>query len=114
MHPRPKSISGAPGNNLFGFPAQQPKNTKTAKQAIYDNTGVGTDLRQSKTIESSPKPSPSVFLKPSGVDDPKDSRPSAYTDIIPGARSKKAKRERSNVDQPDGEGTNRKKKKSTG
>lgn len=117
VHPHLKFISG---------PQQkQPKNTKTAKQAIYDNTGVGVDIRRSKTaqIESSVKPVPDVFLKPAGVDDPLDSKPvilgskssthSAEADIISGTLNKKVKRERSNMDQPDRGSQKRRKKKST-
>ncbi|KAF5376749.1 hypothetical protein D9615_007896 [Tricholomella constricta] len=119
VHPRPKSISGGSGG-LFGFPEQQqskPKSTKTAKQAIYDNAGVGEDLRRTKqrTQEAPSKP---VFLKPVGVDDPLDSKPpssgtkpKADSEVIQVARSKKTKRERSGTNQVDGEDTKRKKKK---
>ncbi|KAG6833414.1 hypothetical protein H0H87_007399 [Tephrocybe sp. NHM501043] len=110
VHPRPKSISGGPGG-LFGFPNQQPskpKNAKTAKQSIYDNTGVGEDLRNaSKEKPSIPTPpAKPTFLKPSGVDEPQTAKPSraasAGSDIIQGARSKKLKRERSGTDGVDG------------
>lgn len=128
-HPRPVSISGSSGM-LSGFP-QQAKSTKTAKEAIYDNTGVGADLR------GKPVPTVPVFLKPSGVDEPSAPKPNTTKtrtvhgstgsprksndepstsnmegDIIPSTRSKKVKRERSTADQMDGEGTKRKKKKS--
>ena len=117
VHPQPKSISSASGH-LLGFPQEQPKSTKTAKEAIYDNTGVGKDLGRSK-------PEPPIistgFIKPAGIDDPLKERPmgtklrseatNEEDDVIPGARKKKAKRERSGIDQPDGEVTKRKKKK---
>lgn len=115
-HPRPKAISTAPGN-LFGFPQEQPKNTKTAREAIYDNSGVGADLRSSRTESSVP----TGFLKPAGVDDPLKTRPSSSrldlkakvekTDVISGARKQKAKREHSTLDLQDGEGVKRKKTK---
>ncbi|KAG6910364.1 hypothetical protein DXG01_011079 [Tephrocybe rancida] len=123
VHPRPKSISGGSGG-LFGFPDEQPskpKNTKTAKQTIYDNTGVGQDLRSSRQQLSNPiLPSPAkpVFLKPAGVDDPQEAKPKSHaanasSDIIQGARSKKPKRERPGTEKPDSEeDTKRKKKKS--
>ncbi|RDB17597.1 hypothetical protein Hypma_001044 [Hypsizygus marmoreus] len=131
-HPRPISISRASGgSNLFGFPPQQPKsanpNAQTAKQAIFDNTGVGVDLRASASkfpqSEGSVKPSPgpNVFLKPAGVDDPSETKSSsavstpgvvaADSDVIPGARSKKVKRVRSGIDQTDADAMKRKKKK---
>ncbi|KAG6853843.1 hypothetical protein C0991_000837 [Blastosporella zonata] len=121
VHPRPKTISGGPGG-LFGFPDQQPSkpnNAKTAKETIYDNTGVGKDLRASKQqvsnlISTPTPPAKPVFLKPAGVDEPQDTKPSpatnASSDIIQGARSKKVKRERPGM--ADGEeDTKRKKKK---
>lgn len=127
MHPRPRTISG--GSGLFGFPeAPQSKtnppknvNAKTAKQAIYDNTGVGKDLRQPKSKEKNPSSAKPVFLKPAGVDDPLATKrssslsvldSSAASDIIQGARRKthSTKRERS-TDTPDGEDTKLQKKK---
>ncbi|KAG5645130.1 hypothetical protein DXG03_006847 [Asterophora parasitica] len=114
IHPRPKSISGGAGG-LFGFPDEQPskhKSTKTAKQSIYDNTGVGEDLRRKRQTQDAP-PSKPVFLKPAGVDDPKPSSPGtapkAEPDVIQGARRKQVKRERSSTDQPDGDDSKRKK-----
>jgi len=119
VHPRPKSISiSSASGHLLGFPQEQPKSTKTAKEAIYDNTGVGEDLGRSK-------PEPPIistgFIKPAGVDDPLKERPMSTKlgpeatneedDVIPGARKKKAKRERPGIDHPEGEATKRKKKK---
>ncbi|KAG6877632.1 hypothetical protein C0993_005453 [Termitomyces sp. T159_Od127] len=124
VHPRPKSIS-ASSVGLFGFPNQapsKPKNAPTAKQLIHDTTGVGEDLRRRPSkqtsnsrpkVESAPVPTPPVFLKPAGVDDPHEMHvTSTDTDIIHGARNrKKPKRERPSPDQPDGEDVKRKKKK---
>ncbi|GLB44485.1 putative M-phase phosphoprotein 6 [Lyophyllum shimeji] len=126
VHPRPKSISGGSGH-LFGFPEKRdskrdskPRSTKSAKQAIYDNAGVGEDLRRAKLQKLETTSAKPTFLKPSGVDDPHDVKPpssgatsSAHDDgdVIQGARSKKVKRERSSTDQPEGEETKRKKKK---
>lgn len=115
IHPRPISISGSSGKLLSGFPS---KHAKTAKQAIYDNTGVGTDLRPQKPIHpvSPVKSSPSVFLKPSGVDDPAETKPYEETsnsnaqsdaDVTPRTRNK---RQQIN-DHRDEEGAKRKKKK---
>ena len=119
VHPQPRSISSASGH-LLGFPQEQPKSTKTAKEAIYDNTGVGKDLGRSKP--EPPRPIISTgFIKPAGVDDPLKERPMSTKlgpeatneedDVIPGARKKKAKRERPGIDLPDGEAAKRKKKK---
>jgi hypothetical protein len=116
IHPRPISISESSGKFLSGFPS---KNAKSAKQAIYDNTGVGVDLRPPKANHLVPpaQSRPSVFLKPSGVDDPADTKPyegasnldlQSDADDIAGARNK---RQRPTNDRRDGEGAKRKKKK---
>ncbi|KAG6810348.1 hypothetical protein H0H92_012241 [Tricholoma furcatifolium] len=132
VHPRPKTISGGSGG-LFGFPdpdAQSPKpkskskdkNKKTAKEAIYDNTGVGEDIHPTKQhLLSNPPPGTNsktaTFLKPAGVDDPLETKPkpspaaSTDSDIIQGARGKKLKRERPGTDTPTGDDSKRKKKK---
>jgi hypothetical protein len=63
--------------------------TKTAREMIYSNSGVGVDLRASRSDVTSgpddsarpqpPRPEPTLpdtlpmFLKPSGVDDPAES-----------------------------------------
>ncbi|KAF9463496.1 hypothetical protein BDZ94DRAFT_1258948 [Collybia nuda] len=130
VHPRPISISGSSGT-LSGFP-EKVKSTKTAKEAIYDNAGVGTDLR-TKSLPSAP-----VFLKPAGVDEPSTRKPDNTksrnhsrgshespqksnddpntpdldNDTIPNTRSKRAKRERSTPDQIESGGPKRRKKKS--
>ncbi|KAH0580018.1 hypothetical protein H2248_002834 [Termitomyces sp. 'cryptogamus'] len=126
VHPRPKSIS-AGSVDLFGFPDRapsKPKNAKTAKQLIYDETGVGEDLhpRSSRQLlNSKPKsklppaspPLKPMFLKPAGVDDPHETHvTSAASDIIHGARSqKKSKRERPSAEHPDVEEDIKRKKK---
>ncbi|KAG5637701.1 hypothetical protein H0H81_003556 [Sphagnurus paluster] len=130
VHHRPK-ISDKSGAGLFGFPDEpssksKTKSSKTAKQAIYDNTGVGEDLRRRATktrdvdeaLAADSLKLKSVFLKPAGVDEPTPagSGPSSIShnsdpDVIQGARSKKAKRDRTNADQPDGEDAKPKKKK---
>jgi hypothetical protein len=115
IHPRPISISDSSGKLLSGFPAKYPK---TAKQAIYDNTGVGSDLHPPKPIydESPAKFTPSVFLKPSGVDDPAETKPyeeasnlntQTGANVTPGTRNKR----RQANDHRDEEGAKRKKKK---
>ncbi|KAG6890134.1 hypothetical protein C0995_011427 [Termitomyces sp. Mi166 len=125
VHSRPKSIS-AGSVGLFGFPDQAPsksKNTKTAKQLIHDNTGIGEDLRRrpskqlpipkSKPVSTlASPPTKPVFLKPAGVDDPHETHvTSAGSDIIHGARNKKSKREYPSTEHPDGEEDNKRKKK---
>ncbi|KAJ7581382.1 hypothetical protein C8J56DRAFT_895817 [Mycena floridula] len=66
-----------------------PDNAQTAKQAIFDNSGVGTDLPVTRSVPGpSIQPAPLVFLKPSGVDDPAE-------EIIQSARKvAKSKRDR--------------------
>lgn len=140
-NPRPMSISGS-SSTLRGLPEGVKKRSKTAKELIYDNTGVGVDLRQASRT-TNPLVPPTRFLKPPGVDDPKDTKhpplpvdpsgpsnrskpgtpPPNESDVNsdhnplkskPEGRSRKPKRERSMVDQTDGESSRRKKtKKST-
>lgn len=121
MHQRPKAIS-AGSVGLFGFPDQAPskrKSAATAQQLIHDNTGVGEDLRprpskhKPKLESTQPLATKPVFLKPAGVDDPREMHvTSTDTDIIHGARNKKKpKRDRPSLDHPDSEDVKRKKKK---
>jgi len=112
IHPRPISISDSSGKLLSGFPS---KHTKTAKQVIYDNSGVGTDLRPPKPTYPV-KSMPNVFLKPSGVDDPGDTKPyeeasnsNAPSDADFSSRTRSKRRQ--NKEHRDEEGTKRKKKK---
>ncbi|KAF8438456.1 hypothetical protein L210DRAFT_243446 [Boletus edulis BED1] len=65
---RPHSISST---GMASLTARQSKKynkdpSKTAKNIIFDMTGVGTDLRQSSSMQGT------AFLRPSGVDGPAD------------------------------------------
>ncbi|KAK1220431.1 hypothetical protein PQX77_016812 [Marasmius sp. AFHP31] len=63
------------GNLKPGRPIS--KSLPTAKLAIFDSSGVGTDLHSSSqllsgaTLEESASSKPAKFMKPVGVDDPK-------------------------------------------
>jgi len=108
IHRRPiwKSASGT-SEQLKGFEPQ--KDTKTARQTIFESGGVGTDLRApSRKIATS-----TTFMKPAGVDDPKNIHvlPSSGS-IIEGARQKQIKRERDNGDEPSDSKKELKKRKS--
>ncbi|KAJ7038876.1 hypothetical protein C8F04DRAFT_1209307 [Mycena alexandri] len=97
------SLSGRTGNNNNNSkkgPANAAPKGKTARQAIYDNSGVGADLRSQKATESihhdapplpSKPPLPNVFLKPAGVDAPPES---SKTPLATGSGERKPKRER--------------------
>ncbi|KAF8154223.1 hypothetical protein B0H34DRAFT_662075 [Crassisporium funariophilum] len=103
VHPRPISISASgTSGQLRGFDQlKRPKDSKTARQAVFENGGVGTDLRTQARKNGIP-PTPTTFMKPVGVDDPKDikatelaSRPLPTDgEIVDGARRKPFKRER--------------------
>ncbi|TFK36063.1 hypothetical protein BDQ12DRAFT_699775 [Crucibulum laeve] len=117
-HPHPVSISASGSSGLRGFDQfKQFKDTKTAKQEIFDNAPVGDDLRPPPAIKSifSAKPTSNTFLKPSGVDDPLETKPRAAMtsspSIIEGARSKKMKRERDPVGEPSHDDTKKPKRK---
>ncbi|KAJ7092415.1 hypothetical protein B0H15DRAFT_777429 [Mycena belliarum] len=126
---RPKSIS----STLSG--RQPPKSAnakngprgKTARQAIYDNAGVGEDLRHNKNRSepaslptSAPPPSlPNAFLKPAGIDEPAPVKPSMPAAAAPAAEppEQKAKGKRARdqmVETPEGESGKKKKKKKKG
>ncbi|KAF9552305.1 hypothetical protein CPC08DRAFT_738194 [Agrocybe pediades] len=103
VHPKPVSISASgTSGQLRGFDElEKPQNSKTARQAIFESSGVGIDLRAQARIESGTSTSTSAtFLKPAGVDDPKDvpapsSALSSNSDgIITSTRQKKVKRVR--------------------
>ncbi|KAH7911135.1 hypothetical protein BJ138DRAFT_24282 [Hygrophoropsis aurantiaca] len=72
---RPKSISGSGTQIATARQTKRPKDaSKSAKRVIYDNGGVGTDLRPSSTARAQP-PAISLsnsFIKPFGVDGPTD------------------------------------------
>lgn len=98
IHPRPISITASEASgHLRGFEEfNNPKDSRmTARQAIFESGGVGTDLRGQAQI-----PSKATFMKPAGIDDPQatQSASSAMSSnankIISGAREKKAKRQR--------------------
>ncbi|KAF8900115.1 hypothetical protein CPB84DRAFT_1747567 [Gymnopilus junonius] len=106
VHPRPISISatGSSGQLRDFERIEKPKSkrkddSKTARQAIFENGGVGTDLRTQARSDDVP-PKSTTFLKPAGIDVPKDlqTAPAALTsnsdNVINGARSGKKKRER--------------------
>ncbi|KAJ6554365.1 hypothetical protein B0H19DRAFT_145633 [Mycena capillaripes] len=124
------SLSGRAGSNSKKTPTA-PKG-KTARQAIYDSSGVGADLRAPKvdpdastqSNNATSKPSlPNVFLKPAGVDEPAESTKSASASTSAtktptlssdsAERKPKVKREREQTtENADGEsGKKRKKKK---
>ena len=97
IHPRPISISAlGTSGQLKGF---EQKDTKTARQTIFESGGVGTDLRAPSRKNAITSTS-TTFLKPAGVDDPKSihSLPTSGS-IIEGARPKKIKREREGGDE---------------
>jgi len=96
IHRRPISISASgTSGHLKGFEQNfEQKNTKTARQTIFDSSGVGTDLRapSRKNVISSTS---TTFMKPAGVDEPKNIHVSPSSgSIIEGARLKQIKRER--------------------
>jgi len=122
------SLSGRTGSNSKKIP-NAPKG-KTARQAIYDNSGVGADLRAQKVdpdtgmqnMNTSPAPSkpppPNVFLKPAGVDEPAESTKSASTSAArtppsdSAERKPKVKREREQTaENAEGEGSKKRKRK---
>ncbi|KAF9265744.1 hypothetical protein L218DRAFT_997142 [Marasmius fiardii PR-910] len=103
-----KSKSGEPAGLLKPGRAIA-KSLPTAKLAIFDSSGVGTDLSASSLLSSTKSEktatsSPPAFVKPAGVDDPHQS--SSVLDS--GARERK----RAPVAEQDG--LKRKKKKKSG
>jgi hypothetical protein len=97
------SASGS-SSHLRGFEqsakARDGKNSKSARESIFENSGVGTDLRsEARKDHATSTTAPTTFLKPMGVDDPKDIKTERTTPkpegVIDSARQKKkAKRER--------------------
>ena len=120
VHPRPISISASgKSGQLRGFEQlKKPKDSKSARQAIFETGNVGLDLRAA--LKPEPPTSSTTFLKPAGVDDPKDLETRAVAsssrsqDIIEGARQKKPKRERDLTVDDAGEAKKPKKKKLQG
>ncbi|PFH49619.1 hypothetical protein AMATHDRAFT_62850 [Amanita thiersii Skay4041] len=80
LHPAPLPLS-AGGQFLRGFDSlRATRKTKSAKEAIFDNTGVGADLRSVSSLKPTTNPS---FMKPSGVDAPPDNtkKKSSYPEV---------------------------------
>ena len=80
------------------------KESKSAREAIFDNSGVGTDLRSTSSskhkTDGASQLSPIGFLKPSGVDAPSDSKSKRF-ETIDVAHEKKHKRRRQNSEETD-------------
>lgn len=119
VHPRPVAISFTSKSSLGGF-EEPKKNSKTAKQAIFENSNVGADIHSSSSANglADVKPLlPNMFMKPAGVDDPlagkaqSSSVKDESTGIIDGARKKKPKRPRDTTEPIHEEGKKSTKKK---
>ena len=99
IHRRPISISASgTSGQLKGF--EEEKDTKTARQTIFESGGVGTDLR-APARKNAIRSTSTTFMKPAGVDDPKNMHalPSSGS-IKEGARLKQIKkRERDSGDE---------------
>lgn len=100
IHPRPISISASgTSGQLKGFEQlQKPKESKTARQTIFENGGVGTDLR-APSRKNAVASTSATFMKPAGIDDPRTASdsvllPIASRGIIESTRRKQTKRER--------------------
>ncbi|KZT21293.1 hypothetical protein NEOLEDRAFT_1150763 [Neolentinus lepideus HHB14362 ss-1] len=75
MSKRPATISGSSGtiSKLQKGSKKNKDNAKSAKTLIRETAKVGTDLRAARSSLRAPAmdpPAPTVFLKPSGVDEP--------------------------------------------
>lgn len=110
IHPKPISISASgTSGQLKGF---EQKDTKTARQTIFESGGVGTDLRAPSRKNAITSTS-TTFMKPAGVDDPKNIHSLSAGSIIEGARLKQIKkRERDSGDEPSDSKKKLKKRKS--
>ncbi|KAF7369736.1 hypothetical protein MVEN_00305200 [Mycena venus] len=125
---KPKQISSLSGRTGSKKAAPNAPKGKSARQAIYDNSGVGADLRSQKVDPSAggqnngttPAPSkpllPNVFLKPAGVDEPAENTKSASVSTSAEAgtpeRKPKGKREREQTtENAEGESSSSKKRK---
>ena len=106
---RPATISGSK--------EAKPKkiaSTRTVKEMIHDNSGVGTDLRSTSNARIAQTTSlTSVFLKPSGVDEPLDNTRSRAHGDNPPTSNGIAKRGRAVTSELADENKKRKKKKSS-
>lgn len=96
IHPRPISISASGTSGLLkGF---EQKDAKTARQTIFESGGVGTDLRAPPRKNAISSTS-TTFMKPAGVDEPKNIHALPSSGSIKGARLKQIKRERDGGDE---------------
>lgn len=101
IHPRPISISASgKSGQLRGFEElKPPKDAKTAKQMIFESGGVGVDIR-AMARKATASSVPNTFMKPAGVDEPKDTQPpstSTPENIPDHSRQKTSKRQREAV-----------------
>lgn len=117
VHPNPIPIQSVSGKLISGLQPLQPKTpkeSKSAREAIFDNSGVGTDLRSTSSSKHKAdgvgEHSSIGFLKPSGVDAPSDSRSKRF-ETIDAAHEKKHKRRRQNSEETDESKKKPKKKK---
>lgn len=90
--------AAAPANRSTPKERSLKKDSKSARQAIFDTAGVGDDL-------PTQRPASAGFLKPAGVDEPARSSDK----VIQGARKTKNKRK---PDRPAGDEPEQKKQKS--
>jgi hypothetical protein len=106
IHPRPISISASgKSGQLHGFEElKPPKDAKTAKQIIFETGGVGVDIRALARKDTARKDTaaavPNTFMKPAGVDEPKETQPpslSSSKQILDYARQKSSKRQRESI-----------------
>ncbi|KAL1682141.1 hypothetical protein EV122DRAFT_204175 [Schizophyllum commune] len=117
---KPRSGLSAPKKKRKDLKAEAtddiPGNAKTVQDLIRENAGIGVDLRGARAAPARAAPSPPVFLKPSGVDEPSKGPAAASStvkmeqssDPPPSSKpSKKAKRK----SEGDGESVKPKKKK---
>ena len=116
MHPHPTPIGSVSGKLLSGLQPLKPKTPKesrSAREAIFDNSGVGTDIRSipsSKRNADVANEQPFTgFLKPSGVDAPSSSK-SKGVETVDGS-PKKYKRRRQGSEEAEESKKKSKKKK---
>ena len=85
-----------------------PKESKSAREAIFDNTGVGIDLRTAAAASTTvftkpakhdgtnPAASAKGFLRPFGIDAPPDTSKINRFDVMDGARETKKNKPKRN------------------
>lgn len=107
-------MSGKLISGLQPLQPKTPKESKSAREAIFDNSGVGTDLRSTSSSKHKAdgvgERSSIGFLKPSGVDAPSDSKSKRF-ETIDAAHEKQHKRRRQNSEETDESKKKPKKKK---